>query len=349
MNRTGHRGFILVMSLTIMAALFFFGLAFMNLFRMEKQLAQRQEQMIIADAAARAGLEDALFQLRQNRNWSDGFNSLALPASGAAYSITFDEKNTRIPWSTNNFNGEAPVSGWKGRTVPPHCAHLVCTGSYGSTSTTRQYIVEAINLLFQDTFDSGNTLWDQRAGSNFLVMDGLYTIGKPAPQTSVSHRAFTGSNTWTDVEIEVKIALISGNGFGIFFRTTDYTPLKSYCFQFEPGYKGGAFTFRTWNRVDGVNNVESEPFAEVQRALIPDLPGDDTWWYDTQRTVKLVVSGNHFTASVDGVQVLDAVDAANTFPSGQIGLRTLPDSLIQVDEVNVLGGSNYAVRVKSRF
>jgi hypothetical protein len=62
-----------------------------------------------------------------------------------------------------------------------------------------------------------------------------------------------------------------------------------------------------------------------------------------------VISGNHFTASVDGVQVLDTVDAANSFPAGQIGLRTMADTEIQVDEVIVQGGTNYAVRVKSRF
>jgi len=49
------------------------------------------------------------------------------------------------------------------------------------------------------------------------------------------------------------------------------------------------------------------------------------------------------------VKVLHATDTANTFPTGELGLRTWSNSLVRVDAIRVTSGNGSAMTVKSSF
>lgn len=99
-----------------------------------------------------------------------------------------------------------------------------------------------------------------------------------------------------------------GNGYGVYFRTTnDHRRQNGYIFQYDPGFRGGAFLFRKW-----INGRETAPFA---RAYVPGYQ-----WHGKPRNVQVVVEGNTFTAYVDGEVVLTASD--DTYTEGGAGFRT---------------------------
>ncbi len=110
------------------------------------------------------------------------------------------------------------------------------------------------------------------------------------------------------------VVLNQGNGYGVFFRTTDNGQGPSgYIFQYDPGMKyhgyppDGAFLIRRW-----VNGREIwTPLA------IAPIPGGV---YNTPHDIEITIQGNTFTVEVDGQQVLQATDSIYT--SGGVGLRT---------------------------
>lgn len=110
-----------------------------------------------------------------------------------------------------------------------------------------------------------------------------------------------------DYVITVKAAnLTQGDGYGIFFRTSNPSHVNGYSFQYDPGLK--AMALRKW--VNG--NEISPPFAV---ASAPNYP-----WYGQNRQIQIVAKGNSITVSIDGKQVLAASDS--TYASGGVGLRT---------------------------
>lgn len=135
------RGSIFIMTLAILGAVFLFGVAFVGLLRADKGMAQRGELTIIAEGAANAGIERAIWQLKRDSAWSAGFSAVQLPSSKASYTVTFNKTQTAIPWSTNNLAGSASVTGYKGRVVPAGAAHLVSLGTHGTLSFMEEAIV----------------------------------------------------------------------------------------------------------------------------------------------------------------------------------------------------------------
>ncbi|GAB4505085.1 MAG: hypothetical protein Fur0043_20800 [Anaerolineales bacterium] len=110
------------------------------------------------------------------------------------------------------------------------------------------------------------------------------------------------------------VVLDKGNGYGVFFRTTeDEKGASGYIFQYDPGMRShgyppnGAFLIRRW-----VNGREIWPPLDIA-----PISGDV---YDTPHDIEIVVQGDTFTVKVDGQQVLQATDS--TYSSGGVGLRT---------------------------
>jgi len=137
-------------------------------------------------------------------------------------------------------------------------------------------------------------------------ISGNWTTGDQVCGGTGEGRLFAEGFSGEDYTINIDSATLSqGNGYGVFFRATDESAVDGYTFQYDPGYTG--FIFRKW--VNG--NELSPPFA-VARA-----PGYN---WSTPRDIKIVVNGDHFTAYVDNVPVLEATDS--TYSSGGMGLRT---------------------------
>jgi Flp pilus assembly pilin Flp len=152
--------------------------------------------------------------------------------------------------------------------------------------------------------------WQVVAGKQWRVEGDSYCAGPKG-----DHRSFYGAENWTDYEITFKAVLNEGNGYGVYFRATNYKKANAYIFQYNPSFRAkgrakgrkGAFLFR---RV--VKGKEQYPFAI---AWAPE----DYQWQDVQREIRVRVEGNTFTAYVDGEAVLQARHSEYTH--GGIGLR----------------------------
>lgn len=358
---TGSRGFILIIGLLAMGAIFFFSLIYIRLYTADKSLSLKAELSLVADEAALAGIEDSLDQVRQNQAWNTGFNAASLTHSGGTYTVTFNKAQNIIPWSTNNSSGSAAVKGWGGRTVPPNALHLVSTGAARNEKVTRQVILRVSSSLFHDDFESVSGDWEQVMGPYFEIKKGSYNIGRMG-QSGGEHRTFAGDTGWTDYVVEAKATLKSpqnsnSNGYGIYFRAANVKSVNAYIFQYDPGYdseRGGSFIFRKV-----INGAEQSPFARVLRNSIPEFEekaGKMNWWYNEERKIKLEITGNRFVAYVDDIKVLEATDSANQFPNGEIGLRTWTNAYAQFEELTVTGsgagggtGGGSTLRIMSRF
>jgi len=126
--------------------------------------------------------------------------------------------------------------------------------------------------------------------------------------------------SYSNYAIRIRVALLQqGNGYGVYFRATNFDRVDGYTFQFDPGY-ASSFIFRKW-----VRGNELSPFA-VARA-----PGFN--WWGTSYQIAVLVNGNTFTAYVDGNQVLTGRD--DTYTHGGVGFRTWDASQVCFDDLSI--------------
>jgi fructan beta-fructosidase len=119
-------------------------------------------------------------------------------------------------------------------------------------------------------------------------------------------RVFKDLNA-SDYTINVKAAnLKEGNGYGVFFRTSNPTQVNGYAFQYDPGLNG--MVIRKW-----VNGNEINPAIAYAAA-----PSYD--WYGQDKQIQITAQGSLITVKIDGKQVLTATDS--TYASGGVGFRT---------------------------
>ncbi|MGQ9502783.1 MAG: family 16 glycoside hydrolase [Anaerolineae bacterium] len=121
--------------------------------------------------------------------------------------------------------------------------------------------------------------------------------------------------------INVRMALLQqGDGYGIYFRATNFDRVDGYTFQYDPGYYPGAFLFRKW-----VRGNELSPFARA------NAPGYN--WHNVSRQIRIEVNGNTFTAYVDGQKVLTGSDSTYTY--GGVGFRTWDATQACFDDLSI--------------
>lgn len=180
------------------------------------------------------------------------------------------------------------------------------------------------SLLFFDDFGSGGVNW-----YSFYGQDDNWTFNDD-DDPNVCHTSQGGDvllaeeSNGSDYNIATDANLTSGNGYGLFFRTTknEAGRIEGYTFQYDPGYGGGQFIMRKW-----VNGYELwPPFAAAR-------PADDFDWHNVNRKVEVDVQGDSFTAIVDGEEVLTGTD--DSYPEGSVGLRTWGGSQVCFDNFQV--------------
>lgn len=115
-------GSILMLTLLLLAALFFFGLSFLNHYLGDKTLASRQEEQVLAEEAAEAGIERALYELAHDAHWQPASLRVRLPHSQADFVLEFAPAS--VAFSSNNVSGSTSLTGWGARLVPPGMVHL---------------------------------------------------------------------------------------------------------------------------------------------------------------------------------------------------------------------------------
>lgn len=144
MNKGDPRGFILVLTLLVATAILFLGFSYVELYRPQAQAARLTESELIAAAAAGAGIDEAIYELKRNTAWKAGFAAVRLPHSGAAYSMSFVPNQSAIPYSTNNSVGALSITGYGGRIVPPGMVDLISVGAYGTSQRSEEALITTV-------------------------------------------------------------------------------------------------------------------------------------------------------------------------------------------------------------
>ena len=176
---------------------------------------------------------------------------------------------------------------------------------------------------------SSQPLWasDWSNASLRRILSGGWTLvnGQLVPALSGGQMLFTTPSP-ADFRLEADATLSSGSGYGIYFRSTAGANgrLSGYAFQFDPGL-GNKFVVRKV-----VNGVESGLIA------VSSMPAGFPIYGSAHHTT-ITTIGTHTVIKVDGVPVLDFVDA--TFGSGQAGLRSWGSSKVGVSGVSVYGAT----------
>lgn len=309
----------------------FFTVVIMGVYSQEAYIAKKAETDLIAEDAAKAGIQDALYYLKKDSSWKTGFNNVKLPHSGATYSMTFDSNQKTLPWSFNNYDNKNPATGWEGRTVPSYSVYLVSTGKFSNSEKVIKTIVTFGQSSFQDDFSDPNQ--SRRNWQNIGEVSGqgshyeFNSTGTP-PYFQLgdfqgggkNHASFAGQTYWKDYTMELKAQLVNSQGsngtsYGIFFRSGDVTSLNdinSYLFSFKYVPKTRAVTIAFYTVNDGKYN-EKTPLSTTT------FTRDDSYGYGIHN-IKIDIKSNNFTASIDGEEILRGTELSNLYPSGKIGL-----------------------------
>jgi DNA-binding protein HU-beta len=143
-------------------------------------------------------------------------------------------------------------------------------------------------------------------GHGITISDGSLRFTDPSDE----NRVVFGQLNWTDYVVHVTATLVSGNGYGIYYRSDGKAGLQpgitGYCFQFDPGLS----QLLVRKVVDG---YEFEPFQSVP------MPAAVVAALSSPHDISVAVKGDHHVISVDGAVVLDFHDGS--FSSGMAGLR----------------------------
>ncbi len=123
----------------------------------------------------------------------------------------------------------------------------------------------------------------------------------------------------TDYEVVLSGAkLDKGDGYGLFFRSTNFQKVSGYNFQYDKG--AGGYLFREWYQ-----GSEFSPHVSVRKTNYD--------YYSQPHDIKVVVQGSTYTAFVDGQQVYTVTDS--TYSTGGIGLRTWDATEVCFDSIQV--------------
>jgi len=180
------------------------------------------------------------------------------------------------------------------------------------------------NILFFDDFGQGDDQWRSFYGhdDNWTFTDGENP--KLCHTGSGGDVLLANGSEASDYRITTDADLSTGNGYGVFFRTTknEAGRIEGYTFQYDPGYEGGQFIMRKW-----VNGYELwPPFATA-------APPAGFDWHNVDREIEVDVTGDTFTATVDGQKVLVGTD--DSYPEGSAGIRTWGGSQACFDNFTV--------------
>ncbi len=215
------RGYVLVVTLMVISALFFFVINFTNFLRSQHSLTLAREHQLKATLASEAGLYAALSRLQRTPEWRGSFSNTKLPHSQATYSLTFNKRNTKVPLSVDNTQGlTAILAPDKSRLIPAGTIYLVSTGKSGPISRQTHAIVVPGRILYQDDFTNRSALksWHLLQGKYLRVNHGYLKIGSTGSRHP--HLAVTGKPSWKNYTLTLTAegeTNRQGGGIGLYF------------------------------------------------------------------------------------------------------------------------------------
>ncbi len=126
-----------------------------------------------------------------------------------------------------------------------------------------------------------------------------------SPARSQSSLVVTGGS-WEDFIFQTTAALVSGNGYGMYYRCDSNPHITGYSFQFDAGPDKKFAVSKV------VAGNESSPFQSVKMPAGFRVNG--------QHNLSVSVQGGHHIIKVDGGTMMDFHDSQ--FSSGTVGLRS---------------------------
>jgi hypothetical protein len=248
-----RKGMVLVITILSIGALFFFTFLLVRLYAQDKGVSLRGENDLVAEQAARAGIDDALFNLKGNTAWTAGFNNVPLPHSRATYSVSFNRNQAVIPFSTNNVTGASLVKGYNGRSVPPCFVHIVSTGVFENSRRIEEtmistgggqlfsgglFAVNSINLSGNVMVDSYNSSMGTYTATHMNSGGDIGTNSAASGAVDLSGHSQiygtitlpTGANAATSID----------NSGGVSYQSVAYSPPQNTPFLPLPGGLGAS-------------------------------------------------------------------------------------------------------------
>lgn len=151
--RSRRSAFALALVLMTMALIVVFSSAMVGVWRLNKQLALRDLQIITAAQAARAGVSQVSCNLSQNPFWNAGIVGQPLASAASSFSVVFTGTQG-IPQSTNNctkiniinpmYSSTASVTGYGARTVPSSCVDVISVGMVQGARVSEEAILRVL-------------------------------------------------------------------------------------------------------------------------------------------------------------------------------------------------------------
>ncbi len=179
---------------------------------------------------------------------------------------------------------------------------------------------------FKDDFGGASSAhWLEVSGNYWQTREGCYRAGRTGGLTG-EHRAFAGNAAWSDYVVSARVRIVSGPGFGFFFRVTEPRSAEGYFVRFITGRDRARVILRRVE--DGV------PTDRVAAADVNEMAGTKTRIY----RVRILVGGDDIQIEVDGRLVLQTRDTKLT--RGGIGLFVPAGGVVEFDDVRAkaLGG-----------
>lgn len=200
------KGYILLITILAIGALFFFAFALVRFQAADKKLAQKGENKVIAEQAAIAGVEQSILELKKNITWKTGFNKVELSHSKATYSVSFDKTQTLIPYSTINYLSSSSTVGYGGRVVPKGFIHIVSTGEYAGTKVIQQAFISVGGQYFREALFGT----DKISLSGTITIDSYNSLDGTYAMTQQKTGGDLGTNASAAGAVELKNVSIYG-------------------------------------------------------------------------------------------------------------------------------------------
>jgi len=199
--KVSPRGFALITALWVIVVMIILSTALIATSTNTLFLAGNYKIRKQVTTLAECGINEAMAHLINDKTWGKG-SSVSLPDADTPdplkklpeksnYYVTFD--TTRKHFSVNNLTGSMPATGYRGRTVPPYTANLICVATAGGVTRIVDVFVQPANdtrcaILAQNKLllnlkgtinfsseNSGNPLMHSNADANDVITDSLMT------------------------------------------------------------------------------------------------------------------------------------------------------------------------------
>ena len=146
---------------------------------------------------------------------------------------------------------------------------------------------------------------DLNSFGGFTALSGNWEVGGGVLTTTRGqNRLVATGGPWEDFVFQTTAALLSGNGYGMYYRCDSNPNITGYSLKFDPGQG---------NRFAVSKVVAGNEFSYFQAVNMPA-----GFQVNGQHSISVSVQGEHHVIKVDGSTVMDFRDSQ--FSSGTVGL-----------------------------